>query len=163
MKKSITYKRLHKFDVVATAYLIENGYYVSAISAIGETPSKAAKYTDKVPTKLVANIKNIIKQTDALYEDFNEKKTIIFIDNALEDDKTKAILYDDTKDGNGNVVRNYKFSKDGQKKVNEEVKKLMNEEVEIHVRITEGELGLTEEEKDAFNGIVIPEFTPDED
>lgn len=139
-------------------YMTNEGYYTEAKPAKGEEPAVPSKPTEKDPTKLVENIRRVLRQTDKFYADFNDKKTDIFLDHAVVDDKTKAILYDDVKDGNGNVIRNYKFTKDGQKKVNEAVKKLMNEEVDVNVRITDGEWKLSYEEKDAFNGIVIPEF-----
>jgi len=159
MKKSVTYKKLQQFDTLATNYLINNGYFTPAVPAKDGIPAKAGGFTDKTPTKLVANIKNIIKQSDKLYEGFAERKAEILIDNCAVDDKTKVILYDESKDGSGNLIRNYKYTKDQQKAVNKALKELSEQEVEIHVRITEGELTLTDEEKEAFNGIVIPEFT----
>lgn len=163
MKKTVTYKQLQQFDILATNYLVNNGYFINPTPAKGDEPAKAGGFTTKEPTKLVANIKNIIKQSDKLYEGFSEEKTNILIDNCAVDDKTKAILYDESKDAVGNTIRNYRFTKEGQKEVNKKIKELLEKEVEIHVRITEGEFDLTTEEKEAFNGIVIPEFTPTED
>lgn len=163
MKKTVTYKQIYNFDTVAMAYLTKEGFYIQPVAAKGDEPAKPGKYTDAPLTKLATNIKKVIKQTDALYEEFNEKKTDIFLDAASVDDKTKVILYDDVKDGLGNISRNYRFTVEKQKEVNKKIKELMNREVEIHVRITEGEWKLTDEEREAFNGIVIPEFTPEEE
>lgn len=161
MKKPITYNQLQRFDIVATNYLIREGYFNPHVPAIGDKPAKRAYYTDKPITKLVANIKNVIKQGDKLYETFNEKQNNILIDNATVDEKTNAILYDDSHDAKGNLIRNYRFTKDQQKEVNKQRKNLLNETVEIHSRITNGEFDLTEEEKEAFSGIVIPEVKED--
>lgn len=163
MKKSISYKRLQQFDILGTNYLINNGYLTNPVPAKGDEPAKQGGFTTKELTKLVVNIKNIIKQSDKLYAGFSEEKTNILIDNCAVDDKTKAIIYDESKDAAGNTIRNYRFTKEGQKEVNKQIKELLEKEVEIHVRITEGDWVLTDEEKEAFNGIVIPEFTPEEE
>lgn len=162
MKKTITYKQLQVLDSAATAYLIRTDYFVPMIPACGDTPAVPGRFTDKEDTKLSKNIKNIIKQGNKLFEEYNELKADILLDNCLVDEKTKAILYDDSKDANGNVVRNYRFSKEGHRAANKAVKDLANKEIEIHVRITDGDWDLTDEEKEAFNGILIPEFKMEE-
>lgn len=160
MKKSVSYKRLQQFDTLATNYLINNGYFTPAVPAKGDVPALPGGFTKKPATKLVENIKKIIKQTDKLYDGFAEEKADILLDNCLVDEKTKAILYDESKDDKGSIVRNYKFTVAQQKEVNKKIRELSLKEVEIHVRITEGDLDLTDEEREAFSGIVIPEQIP---
>ncbi|MGA4923211.1 hypothetical protein, partial [Bacillus subtilis] len=65
------------------------------------------------------------------------------IDHCLVDEKTKAIL----REANGA----YKFEKEELKKFNTAVRELSNSAVEVHVRITEGDWDLTDDEKEAFN------------
>lgn len=149
MKKQLTYQQLQKFDNLATSYLIRNGYF---IPSDGRIPGK---FTDEKPTKLVLNMKNVIKQAGKHFETYKELANDIRLDNCLVDEKTKAVLYE--ADG-----VNFKFSKDGLREVTKAIKDLSQTEVEIHIRITEGDLALTDEEKEAFNGIIISEFKPEE-
>lgn len=143
MKKSVTYRELQKFDNLATAYLRRNEYFDDK------------GWTKKEPTKLVTNIKNVVKQCAKHFETYKELVDEIHIDNCLVDEKTKAILREE----NGT----YKFSKEGLKEVSKKIKDLAGTSVDLHVRITEGNLDLSDEEKEAFNGIVIPAFEPNED
>ena len=76
------------------------------------------------------------------------------INNALEDEKTKEILLDQSN------PRGYKFSKDGLRKCIEEeqkiVKEFENREVEIVPYISSlVPEGLTDEEKELLTGVVI--------
>lgn len=137
MKKLQTYKELQTFDNLATAYLKREGYF------------DENGWTKKEPTKLVSNLKNVLKQAGKLFEEYKEKVEDLSIDHCLVDEKTKAIL----REANGA----YKFEKEELKKFNTAVRELANSKVDIHIRITEGDWDLTDDEKEAFNGIVIPE------
>ena len=53
------------------------------------------------------------------------------------------------------------FTVEKQKELNKKLKELWKQEAEIYPRITEGEFGLTDEEKEVFSGIVIPEISQD--
>ena len=141
MKKEQSYKELQRFDNLATAYLRREGYF-------DETG-----WTKKEPTKLVSNIKNVLKQAGKLFEEHKEKVEDLSIDHCLVDEKTKAIL----REANGA----YKFEKEELKKFNTAIRELANSKVEIHIRITEGDWDLTDDEKEVFSGIVIPEVSQD--
>lgn len=138
MKKSQTYRELQRFDNIATAYLRREGYF------------DENGWTKKEPTKLVSNIKNVIKQAGKLFEVYKEKVDDLSIDHCLVDEKTKAILREE----NGA----YKFGKEELKKFNAAIKELSNSSVEVHTRITEGEWDLTDEEREVFSGLVIAEI-----
>ncbi|MEK6879217.1 MAG: hypothetical protein AABY22_06385, partial [Nanoarchaeota archaeon] len=133
---------LQKFDNAATLYLIKNEYF------------KDGKFTDKPVTKLVSNMKNIIKQGGKHFEEFKELSNDIQIDHCAVDEKTKVILREE----NGS----YKFTKEGLKECNKAIKELVEKKVIIHVRITEGEWELTDDEKEIFSGILIPEIVKTE-
>ncbi len=153
MKKKITYKKLQEFDKMATNYLVKNGYFTPAVFKDGH-PVSAGEFTNKEQTKLVANMKNIVKQGKKAFEEFTELQNNIYIDNCAVDEKTKVMILD-AKGG-------YQFTPEKQKEVYKKIKELVISEIEIHARITEGEWGLTDEEKEAFNGIIIPEFKTEE-
>lgn len=150
-----SYKDLKKFDDVSTEYMIKEGYYIDAVPAKGEDPGKKPQFTDKTPTKLILNIKNVGKQIAKLFEDFQEKVTEIQLDHCAVDESKKppVIMYNDR----GGLC----FTVEKQKELNKKIKELWNEETEIHSRITEGDFSLTDEEKEAFSGIVIPDLVPD--
>ena len=148
MKAERTYKELQKFDGISTKYMVANGYYVFAEDGKGS-------YTEKEPTKLVTNIKNVIKQITKHFEEFNELAEEQRIDNCSVDEKTKIILREPD--------RSYKFTKEGLKALNKAFKELENTKVEIHIRITEGEWELSDDEKEVFSGLVIPDVSQDKD
>lgn len=137
MKKEKSYRELQQLDNIATAFLKRNGYF------------DENGWTKKEPTKLVTNLKNILKQAGKHFDSYKEKVEDLSIDHCLVDEKTKAIL----REANGA----YKFDKEALKKFNSAIKELASTNVELHVRITEGEWDLTDEEKEAFSGILIPE------
>lgn len=145
MKKTITYKELQKFDNTATNYLIREGYFIPP------TKTEAGKFSDKEGTKLVGNIKNVIKQWQKHLETYADELDNIQRNHAAVDEKTKVLL---PKNPDGSRP----YTIDGEIALKKAIKELADSEIEIHVRITEGELNLTAEEKEAFNGIVIPAF-----
>lgn len=141
MKKAQSYKELQRFDNLATAYLKREGYF------------DENGWTKKEPTKLVSNIKNVLKQAGKLFEEYKEKVDDLSIDHCLVDEKTKAILREE----NGA----YKFEKEELKKFNTAIRELANSKVDVHIRITEGDWDLTDDEREVFSGIVIPEVSQD--
>lgn len=148
MKKQLSYKELQKFDNIATSYLIREGYYIPpSVPKEGE-PMKPGYFSPKPSTKLVANIKNIVKQANKHFEDYREKDADLAVDNCAVDEKTKAILMDGDK---------YRFTQEGMKAYTKARRELSETKVEIHVRITEGEWDLSDEEREVFEGVVIPE------
>lgn len=154
MKKTLTYKDLQLFDNAATRYMIRTGYFKPGKPASGEEPATNGEWTLKIPTKFVLNLKNVIKQAAKHFADYSELHNDIHLEHCATDEKTKVVLYTPT--------GGYQFTKEAIKKVNSEIKELANKTIEIHARITEGDWDLTDEEKEAFNGIVIPEFKTEE-
>lgn len=148
MKKSLTYNEIKKFDVLATEYLVNNGYYIKQ-KKDSDGNITNGKFTDKENTKLTANIRNIIKQFNKHFELYQELKDDILRDNCSVDDKTKIILRDE-KGG-------YKFTVEQEKNIIRQTKELDKQQVDVNVRITDGEWILSEDEIEIFNGIVIPE------
>ena len=106
----------------------------------------------KEENKICVSIKNFSKQLQKVFEEYNDDRDTLQLNNCAVDEKTKVIL----KDEKGNR----QFTVEGEIKLKKDLKDLLLKEVEIHSRIPEGidELiaGLTEEEKEAFAGIVIP-------
>ncbi|MEK6882525.1 MAG: hypothetical protein AABY22_23085 [Nanoarchaeota archaeon] len=143
MKTEKTYKELQSFDNAATLYLIKNEYF------------KDGKFTDKATTKLVSNMKNVIKQAGKHFEEFKELGNDIQIDYCSVDEKTKVILY--------NQDKSYQFTKEKLKECNKAIKELAEKKVTVHTRITDGEFELTDEEKEAFSGILIHEIKKEEE
>ena len=156
MKKTITYKRLQGFDLMATNYLIKNDFFTPAEKNENGQVTKAGFFTNKAETRLVKNIKNIIKQANVHFDKYKEEIGDIYDNLCLEDPKTKALLY--------NANGSHQLDREGTKKAKEQVKALSEKEIEINIRITDGDFDdLTSEEKEAFNGIVIPEFKTEEE
>ncbi len=109
-----------------------------------EANTKGVKKLQKIGTKIKANL-----------EVYNEKLEDLRLDNAHTDENGALIL--DEKGG-------YKYSKDGLKKLNEAVKKLLKEEFEIY-QFTFSTEGL---ESYAFlegwvEGLEFPELEQEED
>lgn len=154
MKKQITYKEMQVLDNFATSYLIRTGYFKAAVPSKGDLPAVPGEWTLKTPTKFVLNLKNVIKQCGKHFTDYSEMQNDIYLDNCAVDEKTKVVLY--------TPAGGYQFTKESIKKVNSEIKELANKTIDIHVRITEGDWELTDAEREAFNGIVIPEFKLEE-
>lgn len=155
MKKQLSYKELQNFDNAATLYLIKNGYFTNAVSETETTPAKPAGFTTKPNTKFSANLRKVINQAAQHFKEYSEAIDDLQIKYCAVDEKTKTILLDDK--------GNRKFTIEGHQSLKKAIKELSNEKVEINTRITEGDWDLTDEEKQAFNGIVIPEFETDEE
>ena len=109
------------------------------------------KHVDK-ENKICASIKNFTKQLTQIFENYNDEKDTLQLNNCAVDEKTKVIL----KDEKGNR----QFTVEGEIKLKGEIKELNKKEVEFHSRIAEGIedliAELTDEEKETFEGIVIP-------
>lgn len=153
MKKQFTYKQIKKFDAVSAKFLANNGYFIDKVG-----------FTEKPPTKFVENMKNVLKQWEIYFEEYLEEQQIIKRNNALVDEKTKAILREEVvnigKDGaiQKSNVGNYKMTIEGENKAAKEIKELDNKLVEIKCRITEAKdcPPLSETETEAFEGLIIP-------
>ena len=141
-KKEISYKQVLQLQVEANTFLFNKGY----INEKGEL-------TDKPQPKIVPAIKNVLKQTDKIMAEYNDELDNLRLDHCLVDEKTKAVL----KDEKGN----YRFSVDGTKKLKADIKKLLEEKVEIHQRIVQ-DSEVDPEEYESFIGILIPEIEPKE-
>ena len=154
MKKEFSYKQLQKFDNFATSYLIKNGYYsVGSPGGDGKEPIPAG-FTNKENTKLSANIRNIIKQWQKCFAEYKETLDDLELDHCAVDDKTKVVLTD----SKGQRM----FTPEKAKLLKKAIREFSETNVVINVRITEGDWELTDEERDAFNGLVIPEFNTEE-
>ena len=149
MKKTISYKELQRFDNVATNYLVRNGYFTPAQPAIGDKPAVPGTFTNKENTKLVANMRNIIKQAGKHFEEYGSLVDDLQLDHCSTDAKTNVIL----KDEKGNRM----FTVEKEKALKVAIKKLAETTVEIHTRVTDGNFDLSEDELEAFAGLLIPE------
>lgn len=132
MKIEKTYLELIEFHAIANRFLSKN---------------------KDNENKLVSSVRSVItKQIKNHFDTYNDELDTIQLNNCAVDDKTKVIILGDGK-------RQYTI--EGQLKLKAEHKTLLNQRVDIHARIAPGidELItlLTEEEKEAFSGIVIPE------
>lgn len=133
MKTKKTYLELIKFNAVAGVYLEKN---------------------KESENKICVALKNVIKkQVVKHFENYNEEVDILQLNNCATDEKTRVIL----KDEKGNR----QFTVEGELKLKKESKLLLAQTVEMHQRIPEGIddliAKLTDEEKEYFSGIVIPE------
>lgn len=114
------------------------------------------KYLEKhqdAENKISASVKNVIdKQIKKHFETYNDELDTLQVSNCAVHETTKVIL----KDEKGNR----QFTIEGELKLKKESKDLINQVVEIHTRIADGidslVAELTEEEKEAFSGIVVP-------
>ena len=149
MKAERTYKELQEFDNAATAYLVANGYY----------DKDNRRFTDKEPTKLVSNMRNVIKQCSKHFEEFEECMEELRIDHCSVDEKSKVILRE--------LDKTYKYTKEKLKELNTAAKNLRNEKVVIHERMTvlekDQKWDLSEEEIRCFGGLIIPKEAESEE
>lgn len=110
------------------------------------------KKTKDAKTKLTTSIESVFKQLKPVFIDYNETVKDLRLDNCAVDPKTNVLL---PKDENGE----YRFTIEGVKKFNKDVKKLLDKKVQIETKITEANDALiptlTEEERFAFSEIVI--------
>jgi hypothetical protein len=104
---------------------------------------------DKLPqTKLSYAVARMLKRCQKPLEDYNGKIEDLRLDQALEDEKTKAVLRDEQ--------QQYKFDKNGLKKVLEDQRALLNQEIEIEPYIATALPGdLSSDVRIAFEGFVI--------
>lgn len=103
-------------------------------------------------TKLSYAVARMLKRCQKPIEDYNAKIEDIRLDNALEDEKTKAVLRDE--------AQQYKFSKEGLRKIIEEQRKLLDGEIEIEPYIaTAIPDDLSDDARVAFEGFVLEEAT----
>lgn len=118
--------------------------------------SKLSVDKDFANTKLGYAFKRFTeKNTQKIFTDFNEVLDGVRIDNALVDEKTKAILYNEDR-------RNYQFSKEGLKEVlkrNKEIaKEWEDKEFEVIPFICKDipeSVVLLDEEKELLEGVII--------
>lgn len=140
MKTEKTYTELFDFNIVALAYL--------------------DKHKDQ-ENKLCALLNNFVsKQLRKIFNEYNDEKDTLQLNNCAVDDKTKVILYTESTNEHGQKVRLRQFTVEAELKLKKEIKELNKQKVEVHLRTSEGIEGLieelTEDEKEAFSGIVIP-------
>jgi len=90
------------------------------------------------------------KNITPVLTEMQEKTQDAYIDNALEDPKTKELL----KDGD-----NYKYSKEGMKNLTEQIRTITKEyqakEIEVEPYISSSVPEMTDEQKDVLTGLVI--------
>lgn len=114
----------------------------------------ANNYMKKNPkgNKICDAIRSFTKEVKKVNDEFQEDLTDIHRNNCLTDPDSGALLR--------SVQGAYLHDKAGDIKVEKEVKVLKQKEVEVNQRIVEGVedliKGLTEFEKETFEGIVIP-------
>jgi len=104
-------------------------------------------YSDFNDNKLSYAIKKVLKRIDKVQVQINEAMEDLRIDNCNVDEK-------------GNVLRDekgsYQYTKEGLKALGKGMRELKDAEYELEIYIaTETPEGLTEEQKEAFKGIVI--------
>jgi len=104
---------------------------------------------DKLPqTKLSYAVARMLKRCQRPLEDYNGKIEDLRLEQALEDEKTKAVLRDEQ--------QQYKFSKAGLKKVLEDQRGLLSQEIEIEpYTATALPEDLSDDVRIAFEGFVI--------
>ena len=125
MKVQKTYSELIRFNIAAQNYLSKN--------------------TDN---KICAAIKTFQKQLQTIFDNYNDERDTLQINNCAVDDK-------------GIIVKNEKgerqFTPQGELKLKADLKDLLNISVEIHSRIADCDYSdLTDDEKKLFSEIVIP-------
>ena len=144
MRVTKTYQELNTFSIIAAIYVRDQ-----------------AIVNKEHENKLVQAIKLIAKQLKPIFENYEDEKDTLQLNNCLVDEKTKAVLYDDVTVGN-EVRRLRKFTAAGEIKLKKEIKLLDLTEVEVHPRILEGIddliLTLSEQQLVAFSGLIIPEI-----
>src|SRR3972149_7787677 len=132
MKIQRTYLELITFNQVAAAYIEKN---------------------KEAENKLCSSIKQFSKQLKNIFENYNDERDNLQLNNCSVEEKTKVILKDDK--------GNRQFTIEAEKKLKKELKELLLTKIECHARVPEGidELiaELTEMERAVFSGIIIPE------
>lgn len=130
-----TYQQVHQFFAVANAWL---------------TSPRGVK-----DSKFRYAVRKVFKAADALVARYQEELEELGIEHCLTDEK-QAILRDDH--------GGFKFTKDGQRKYLAGRRKLFESSVEIAPHIVVGNVpdNLTDVEREAFAGFVLPELTDDE-
>ena len=100
------------------------------------------------PTKLSYAVARMVKRCDILIRKFNEEMEDCRADNALTDEKTKALLVDG--------LGNYQFTREGTQTVVRKRRELLDTEVEIEPYIsTETPPDLRNDICVAFEGFVL--------
>lgn len=139
MKIEKTHNELFAFNQVASNYLLENEY-------IG----KDGQPTKKDHTKLVTCLKNILKQVVVIFADYNEERQCIVEMNCVVDSISKVMLK--------NERGEYTYTAEGAKKMRKEIKDLNETSVSLHQRLVDGDFELTDNEEQAFAGLVVNEL-----
>lgn len=146
---------------------LEGIIYEAKLFATNKT-TKNAYYIDKNAPKLLKLLKHIKKEVAKV----QEKIDIINVSNCLTDATNRAILYNVTKDKNGNDIKEYKYTIEGDlkrrseieaylEKVNEEIERLYEEEIpsdlikKLDLSLCKESENLTEYQKELFKGLFI--------
>lgn len=151
MKVKKSYKEVREINFSISNYLVSNGYW----------DVEKGKFSKKDETKLVAYMKKVKKECELICgpDDYGDKKDDLQIKHCLKDEKTKAILMADTCGADGKTyTRVRQYSEEGELALKKALKELDATEVELNVKIADGDWDLTEEEKEIFSGILIPEI-----
>jgi len=142
MKVEKTYLEVIVLNKIAVNYLNKN---------VDETGKPIENKMTESVRKF--NAKQLVKQID----EYNDKLDDIQLSVCAVDEKTKVILKDQGQ---------RQYTVDGQRKLKEQNKALLNTKIELHARIVEDAADLielmTDEEKEAFSGLLIPEIKTEE-
>lgn len=134
MKLEKTYKEVFELEQAAAFYIQKN---------------------EEVKNKMTESIRLFFKQVQKIREKYNDELSMLRIDNAAVDEKTKVLLMDEK--------GNYKFTKEGAKALIEGNKQLLETKVTVHTRIcNEVPSDLADEQKEIFAGVLIPVLATEE-
>src|SRR3990172_8221284 len=109
MKIQRTYLELINFNQVAAAYIEKN---------------------KEAENKLCSAIKQFSKQLKNIFENYNDERDNLQLNNCSVEEKTKVILKDDK--------GNRQFTIEAEKKLKKELKELLLTKIECHARVPEG-------------------------
>lgn len=144
MKVERTYLDIFELEIISNAYI---------------------KTNEAAENKISAALKKILKQLPVIVSDYHDRVDSIQLNNCktyTEGDKKDCIVYDEYTDKKGEKVLRRCYTPAAEIKLKQEIKNLLAEKVSLHARIPQDDLSgliekLTDQEKDCFSGLVIPE------
>jgi hypothetical protein len=157
MKTTRTITELQKFNIYGAAYLEK----FKDTPAVKDEKGNVTTPAILQENKLCSAIKKFTKQLEKIFNDFNENKDDLQIDNCLTytEGKEKGAIMKDEK---GNRL----YSKEGERALKKSLKEEMEKSIDIHARIPEGIddliVELEDYEKESFSGLIIPEQAKEE-
>lgn len=158
MKVQKTYNQLRIFDAVGVKYLVRTGHFKLAEEVDGKPVN--AHYTEAAPTPMSAAIKNVFKnQMVKVFAELNNEIESIEELNAATDPVKKTMLVLVPGNPQKGEKHQYEYTAAGRKKMRDEITALFEKSIDLHQRVVPDweSYNLTDEEKEAFSGIVIPE------